>query len=177
MLFTEGYLWSGYQFGTQPGHRVDDLKSLRGRSLAVQAASDYAEWADRNAAKFGFTVLPYPQTAAVFDAVRTGTAAASLTDSAALRFAAFHHPGLVPGLALEETKTHDSAAFRPADMELRDEVEDTLSCLKQDGTVARLSKRWFGTDPDAEDLEKLVVPGYGVPGLAGYDQKTHKTHC
>ncbi len=177
MLFTEGYIWSEYQFGARPGRALDALDSLRGLKLAVQADSEYGEWAERNARKYGFSVADFPNTGAVFDAVRTGHADASLTDSVALRFAAAGRRGLAAGFTLPETRTHDSAAFRQGDVELRDEIEDTLRCLKQDGTVARISKTWFGVEPDAEDLEKLVVPGNGVPGLAGYDQKTRKTHC
>jgi polar amino acid transport system substrate-binding protein len=177
MLFTEGYIWSEYQFGGRPGHVVDVLDALRGQRLAVQADSDHAEWADRNARKYGFSVHELPTLASVFDAVKDGRADASLTDGGALRFAAAHGQGLVAGMTLPETRTHDSAAFRPGDVELRDEVEDTLRCLKQDGTVARISKTWFGVEPGPEDLEKLVVPGNGVPGLSGYDQKTRKTHC
>jgi polar amino acid transport system substrate-binding protein len=176
-LFTEGYIWSEYQFGGKPGHAVDVLDALRGLRLAVHTDSDHAEWADRNARKYGFSVLDMPNLAAVFDAVKAGRADASLTDSAALRFAASRGQGLVAGMTLPETRTHDSAAFRPGDVELRDEVEDNLRCLKQDGTVARISKTWFGVEPGPEDLERLVVPGNGVPGLSGYDQKTRKTHC
>ncbi len=177
MLFTEGYIWSEYQFGGRKSHPIDRLESLRGQRLAVHADSEYAEWADRGAQKFGFTVVRLPNEAAVFAALKAGQADASLTDSAALRFAANSTPGLVAGMTLPETRTHDSAAFRTSDIELRDETEDMLHCLKQDGTVARISKKWFGTEPDAEDLEKLAVPGNGVPGLAGYDPKPRKTHC
>jgi polar amino acid transport system substrate-binding protein len=60
---------------------------------------------------------------------------------------------------------------------LRDEIEDALTCLKLDGTVARLSKTWIGSEPDQEDLQRMVVPGTGVPGLSGYDPKPRKTHC
>jgi polar amino acid transport system substrate-binding protein len=177
MLFSEGYIWSEYQFGTRSDRDIPSLEALRGLQLAVHADSDYADWAARNALKYGFLVQPYPTLAAVFDAVRTGRADASLTGSAALRFATAGRQGLKAGLSLPDTRTHDSAAFRLADTELRDEMEDALRCLKQDGTVARISKTWFGTDPEPEDLERLVVPGNGVPGLAGYDQKPRKTHC
>jgi polar amino acid transport system substrate-binding protein len=71
----------------------------------------------------------------------------------------------------------DAASVARTDVELRDEIEDAMTCLKQDGTVARLSKRWLGEEPDQEDLQRMVVPGYGVPGLTGYDPKPRKTHC
>ena len=39
MLFTEGYMWSEYQFGALSSAPVKKLEDLRGRRLAVEAAS------------------------------------------------------------------------------------------------------------------------------------------
>ena len=114
---------------------------------------------------------------AVFNAVRDGRADASLTASASLR-ATGAGPGAVQaGFSLPETRTHVSAAVAETGVELRDEVEDALRCLKQNGTVAKLSAQWLGAQPGPEDLENMVVPGYGVPDLAGFDPKPRKSHC
>lgn len=178
VLFTEGYFWSQYQFGARPGLTLASLADLRGKRLAVVEASDYAEWADRNAARHGFLTMKQATLGTVFEAVRTGAADASLTGSQALRAAtAGPRPGIVAQLALPETRTHDSMAVRLSDIELRDEIEEALRCLKQEGVVARLATSWLGGTPGAEDLENLVIPGYGVPGLAGYDPKPHKPRC
>jgi polar amino acid transport system substrate-binding protein len=49
--------------------------------------------------------------------------------------------------------------------------------MKRDGTVARLSERWFGAAPKEDDAERVVFPGYGPPGLPGYDPKPHEPRC
>ncbi|HTZ69868.1 MAG TPA: ABC transporter substrate-binding protein [Acetobacteraceae bacterium] len=181
MLFTEGYLWSEDQFGTRAGAHLDALSDLRGKRLAVQDGTEYAEWADRNAARYGFIAATQPTLSAVFDSVRTGLADVSLTDSAALLGAVTRPPhggpALSGALTLPETRTQLTIAVAEENVDLRDEIEDALVCLKSDGTVARLSASWLGATPGAEDLENLVVPGYGVPGLTGYDPKTRKIHC
>ncbi len=175
-LFTQGYVWSEYQFGTRPSVELGALDNLQGRRLAVEEGTDYAEWAARQSGKLGFTARTYGSLAAVFAAVRRREADASLTDSVTLAAAA-RGGGIVAALALPETRTQDGAAFRPTDAELRDAVEDALTCLKRSGDVARLAKLWLGREPGPEDLENLVGPGYGVPGLSGYDPKTHKISC
>ncbi len=177
MLLTEGYVWSEFQFGSRAGEPVRGFTDLKGRRLAVREGSAYAEWAMRNAQRYGFTVLPTPSALAATRAVVRHEADASLSGSPIQSYAAAHDSGYVAGMSLPETRTHESAAVRKADVELRDEVEDALRCLKQNGTVARLSKSWFGREPGAEDLENLLVPGYGVPGLSGYDPKMHKVRC
>ena len=185
LLFLEGYLWTEYQFGSRAGEPITALSDLHGRRLAVVADTDYAGWAERNAAKLGFTVVTEPHPVDVFDAVRRGDADASLTGSPALAGAIGPHPGgnggdhprLIGGLSLPETRSHDTAAVAQTGQELRDEIEDALDCLKQSGSVARLSHDWLGRQPGPEDLENLIVPGHGVPGLAGYDSKKQKPHC
>ena len=177
MLLTEGYLWSEFQFGSRDGEPIADLHDLQGKRLAVRKDSPYAEWADRNAQRYGFTVLPTASGADAVQAVLKHQADAALSASPLQTYAAWHDKGFVAGLSLPETRTHESAAVGRADTELRDELEDALRCLKLNGTVAKLSKTWLGHEPDAEDLENLVVPGYGVPGLAGYDPKPRKARC
>ncbi len=177
MLFTEGYMWSEYQFGALSSAPVKRLEDLRGRRLAVEAASPYDEWAGRNAARWGFTPRTYPSPADTVGAVMKHEAEASLAGSDVQHAAASHDKSYDAGLSLPETRAHESAAFQKADLELRDEAEDAMRCLKTDGTMAKLSRTWFGSDPEQEDLENLVIPGYGVPGLAGYDPKPRKTRC
>ncbi len=177
MLLLEGYSWSEYQFGVRKGDHLTSLPELHGRRLAVRSGSAYADWANRNAQRYGFTVLPVSSSAGAAQAVIDNQADASLSGSIIQAYAATQNANYITALSLPETRTHQSAAVRQSDTELRDEMEDALRCLKKDGTVARLSKQWFGREPEAEDLENLEVPGYGVPGLAGYDPKPPKTRC
>ncbi len=177
LLLTEGYMWSEFQFGARADQPVRSLADLRGRRLAVRRGSPYADWADRNAQRYGFTVLPTANGTEAAHAVLAHEADASLSSSPVQAYAACQDKGFVAGLALSETRTHESAAVRRGDTELRDEIEDALRCLKVNGTVARLSAKWIGHEPGAEDLETLIVPGYGVPGLSGYDPKPRKTRC
>jgi polar amino acid transport system substrate-binding protein len=177
MLLLEGYVSSSFQFATRADQHVQALSDLHGRRLAVRRETQYAEWADRNAQRYGFTVLPVGSSAAAAQAVLDGAADVSLSGSPVQDYMAARNKDFAPALLLPETVVHESAAVGLNETELRDEMEDALRCLKMDGTVARLSKEWFGRNPDAEDLENLVVPGYGVPGLAGYDPKFRKTRC
>ena len=177
MLLLQGYAWSEYQFGVRRGDHLTALQDLHGRRLAVRSGSVYADWASRNAQRYGFAVVTVSSSAGAAQAVIDHQADAALSGSPVQGYAAAQNANYITALPLPETRTHQSAAVRRSDTELRDEMEDALRCLKMDGTVARLSKQWFGRDPEAEDLENLVVPGYGVPGLAGYDPKPRKTRC
>ena len=58
-----------------------------------------------------------------------------------------------------------------------DTLDETLECLKADGTVAKLHQKWFGIAPAADAVAVNPTPGHGVPGFAGYDDKPHDMKC
>ena len=54
-------------------------------------------------------------------------------------------------------------------------MQDALDCMKKDGTIAKLSEKWFGRKPGEDDARRVVItPGYGVPGMPGYDPTPHE---
>ena len=66
---------------------------------------------------------------------------------------------------MTDTKAHWAAPFRKDEAALRGEMDDVLKCMKKDGTIAKLSQKWFGATPAPDDLENVAFPGHGVPGL------------
>ena len=60
---------------------------------------------------------------------------------------------------------------------LRNQMQDVLDCMKKDGTIVKLSEKWFGRVPPPDALERVITPGYGVPGMPGYDPTPHELKC
>jgi polar amino acid transport system substrate-binding protein len=60
---------------------------------------------------------------------------------------------------------------------LRNQLEDALECMKTDGTMAKLYEKWFGLPPEPGSTVTTVFPGYGAPGMPGYDPTPHKPAC
>ena len=48
---------------------------------------------------------------------------------------------------------------------------------KKDGTFARMHERWFGAAPAPGSAAAVIFPGYGVPGMPGYDPTPHDVTC
>ena len=76
-----------------------------------------------------------------------------------------------------ETRAHWAAPVPKSNPKLRAELQDTLDCMKKDGTIAKMSEKWFGRKPPADGLEVVITPGYGVPGMPGYDPTPHELKC
>ena len=46
-----------------------------------------------------------------------------------------------------------------------------------DGTIAKFYEKWFSKKPGPDDLAVVITPGYGVPGMPGYDPTPHELKC
>jgi polar amino acid transport system substrate-binding protein len=178
MLFTEGYIWTEYQFGIKRGDApIKSLAELKGKVIAVNKGSAYDAWAQQNAAKYGFTYQAYPSQPDCVQAVLSGRAYATLAGNAVIKYAATKERQFVPDLVLTDTRAQWSPPFRKDEVQLRNQVEDAIECMKHDGTLAKISEKWFGVAPGPDDLERVIEPGYGVPGMPGYDPTPHPLHC
>jgi len=56
-------------------------------------------------------------------------------------------------------------------------VDDVLKCMKQDGTLAKLSEKWFGAKPAKDDLEYVTFKGHGIPGDPGSEPNAPDPDC
>ena len=178
MLFTAGYLWTAFQFGIRKGTApITSWDDLKGKSVAVNKGTPYETLSKLQGEKLGFTVQVYDTQPDAIQAVMSGRATATLGGNTVIRYAATKNPGFVADLVLQDTKAHWAAPLRHDQVALQHQLQDALDCMKQDGTIARLSEKWFGQVPAADDLERVVTPGYGVPGMPGYDPTPHPLAC
>ena len=178
MLFTQGYLWTGYQFGIRAGAPpLGDWDDLKGKTVAVARGTPFAEFAESITGEYGFTVAAFARDEDAARAVVSGKADAALSGSTTMRVLAARIGGFAPDWVLPETRIPLAAPFRLESADLRGQVDDALKCMKQDGTVARLSQKWFGTAPAANDLEHVVAPGHGIADLPGHDPDAPDPDC
>ncbi len=178
MLFTSGYLWTAFQFGIKKGSTpITGWEDLKGRSVAVNKGTPYETLSKAQGEKIGFAVQVYDTQPDAIQAVMSGRAYATLGGNTVIRYAATKNPGFVADLTLQDTKAHWAAPLRKDEVALQHQLQDTLDCMKQDGTIVKLSEKWFGATPAADDLERVITPGYGVPGMPGYDPTPHALVC
>jgi polar amino acid transport system substrate-binding protein len=179
LLFSEGYLNTYYQFLVPAGKPdLKTLADLRGKTISSNKGSAYDKWLSDNAAQFGFKTEAYPTNSDAVQAVLSGRADATLGGNTVSAYAALRNPGklLVTSLTVDQGLVW-AAVFRKDDTALRNAVDEAIECLKQDGTIARLSEKWFGVKPAPGSAAVTVFPGYGVPGMAGHDPTPHVAKC
>jgi len=177
MLFTAGYLWTYYQFGIKKGSKpLTGWEDLKGKAVAVNKGTPYETISKEQGAKHGFEVQAYDSQSDAVQAVLSGRAYATFVGNTSVDYIAKQNPNFVADLALKEGRLHWAAPVPKDNPKLRAELQDALDCMKKDGSLPKLYEKWIGpSQPDG--LERTITPGYGVPGMAGYDPTPHELHC
>jgi polar amino acid transport system substrate-binding protein len=178
MIFTAGYLWTAYQFGIKKGSKpIKGWADLKGKVVTVNKGTPYETLSKKMGEQYGFTVQAYDTQPDATQAVLSGRAYATLGGNTTIVYAASKNPQFVADLELTDTRAHWGAPFPKQNVALRNEMQDVMNCMKKDGTIARMSEKWFGKKPGPDALEVVITPGYGVPGMPGYDPTPHELHC
>lgn len=146
-LFTEPYVYDGAQVVVKAGNEeIDGVEDLRGKRVAVNLGSNYEEL---------LRELPYA------DEIDIRTYESNIEQDTALgRVDAFVMDRVSASQVIKEkplplqlagqpfSEIRNALPFRDteADRALRDRVDEALAALREDGTLAAISERWFGTD-------------------------------
>lgn len=177
VLLTEGYLDTDPVFLRRSDDpELTDLAQLRGQAIAVNNGSAYDLWATANHEELGFEILRYGKNADAVQAVLSGRAFANLVGESVAMWAVRQNAGVRADFRIRAETTF-AAAFRNDDVETRNRVETIIECMKTDGTIARIHEHWLGVAPAPGSAAVTAYPGFGPPGLAGFQKTPGRPPC
>ncbi|MEQ8815290.1 MAG: transporter substrate-binding domain-containing protein [Thalassobaculum sp.] len=177
LLFTEGYLNTDYQFVIlKDTPDIKALADLKDKTVAVNRGSVYESWARGLTDKIGWKIESFGTNTDAIQALIAGRAHANVAGNTVSAWAVKKNPRIKLSY-LHSTGLVWAAPARKDDPEMRKLIENAIECMKLDGTMAAMHEKWFGTKPAPGSAAVTVFPGYGVPGMPGYDPTEHKPNC
>jgi polar amino acid transport system substrate-binding protein len=145
--FTQGYYDSDMALASAKDSGVKSLADMKGKPVGVLSTSTGETWAKENTEKYGFSeVKGYNAQQDLLLDVQAGRAAGAISDIAGLQFAFVQMPTMA---VVERIKTSDRyGIMMQKDSPNLQRVNDAITAMKSDGTLAAIHKKWLGVDPD-----------------------------
>jgi polar amino acid transport system substrate-binding protein len=138
--FSTPYYYSGPQIFTRPDSSIKTVDDLEGKELAVAKGSTYAD----TAIKYTDNVKTYDSDITALKALDSGRHDAVITDFVTGKSSA-KEGFKIKGQQLIERS--EQAVVIPQDNpKLLKRVNDALENLRQDGTLSKISQKYFGED-------------------------------
>ena len=147
--FTDVYFSGGYTVVVRKDNtEITGYDSLAGKTVGAQVGSQAAAYAR----KYGATVKEFDTNSQGWMELEAGTCDAVSIDSAVamyyLKQGGDQKLKLVGDLIKDRNVAMAVSKDKP---ELRDKINQALKDIKADGTYAKLYKKWFGTEPPAQN--------------------------
>lgn len=153
--FTQGYFDSDLALlTTQDG--AANLEAMRDEPVGVLSSSVAEAWVNANKDEVGFAdIRGYTDQQGLLLDLRAGRIAGAVGDIAGYQFAMQQ----MSDLALRDRiATGDRfGIMMPKGSERLEEVNQAITDLKEDGTLAAIHEKWFGSAPDPETSTVTVL--------------------
>lgn len=150
MLFSEPYMDNRQIIFVKKGTQgITDEKSLAGKVVGTQSAGTAEEYMDKS--DFFKTqvkeVKKYSDYVSAFMDLENGRLDAVVGDEITGRYYMSKHADAIEAVdvAVGDVSTF-GIAFAKDNQTLRDEVQKVMDEMKADGTMAKISEKWFGKD-------------------------------
>ncbi|WP_243760899.1 transporter substrate-binding domain-containing protein [Propioniciclava sp. MC1595] len=126
--------------------KVEDLKD---KQVAVQTDTTGKDWAEENAAKYGYTTRVFDDMPTATNSVLGGVTVATINDNGVLYDFANDNPTTK---VIQEFETGEQYGFNVSNdnKALATKINEVLDKARADGTFNEIYKKWFGVDAPAK---------------------------
>ena len=146
MCLSESYMKNEFIFLLLGKSQVAELDDLKGKKVGVQVGSTAHDALSASDLYKEVETILFDDNVELLEKLKQGEMDAALVDSVV----AYHfvNSQSEPYFILPDSFGEDEYAigFRKEDQSLRDKVQQILSEMKADGSLAKISVKWFGSD-------------------------------
>ncbi|OPJ65008.1 cystine-binding periplasmic protein precursor [Clostridium oryzae] len=145
MIFSDPYITGGNSIFVKKGDTsIQSSDDLKGKIIGVQAGTTGEEVVSKmGTAK---SVKKYQGMTEAFMDLLNGRTSAVVSDPMVGKYYAAKQPNKFETVKSTLNEEPIGVAFRKSDKSLRDAYNKAINDLKKDGTLSKISEKWFGED-------------------------------
>ena len=155
--FTQPYVVGALAVGVKEDSDIKSVEDLKGKAVGSVATSFPEKWLQERAEELGYaSYKSYDTTANMLTDLQNGRIDAVVNDVVGLRYAFTQMKGLTVGA--EIVTGEKFAMMMPKNSDKLEKVNEIISEMKKDGTMAKLYEKWLGAPPAADSLTVTPLP-------------------
>ena len=142
--FSDPYFEATQALITKKGSGIDSLEKLKGKKLAVQAATTGEEYATKNAKDV--ELVQFEDLGLLLSAVKTGQVDAGINDNGVVYDFAKKNPDTEVTTEFDTGEQY-GVGVRKGNTALLEKVNEVIATSREDGSYDKIYETWFGTKP------------------------------
>lgn len=143
--FSDPYFDSGVVMAIrQDQEAIKSYEDLRGKKVAVKTGTEGYSFAESISSKYGFTIVPFDDSAQMYDDVKTGNSVACFDDFPVLAYGVKQNNGLKIVTDMEPGASYGFAVSKGRNQELLQKFNAGLINLKASGEYDRIKEKYIG---------------------------------
>lgn len=155
--FTQPYFEGALGIGVKEGSDITSVEGLKGKVVGSVATSFPEAWLKERAAEIGYAEYKsYDTTSNMLTDLQNGRIDAAVNDVVGLRYAFSQMKGL--NVAAEIVTGEKFAMMMPKGSDKLEKVNQIISDMKTDGTLAKIYEKWMGVPPAAGSFAVTPMP-------------------
>jgi polar amino acid transport system substrate-binding protein len=147
ILFSEPYFDATQALLIRNADSYTGLADLKGKKLGAQAATTGLDYANANAAEFGYEVVEYPDLASEQQALTTNQIDGAINDLPVFSEFIKETPGAAKIAAQFDTGEQYGFGMKLGNDALKAVVDSTIAEARADGTYDEVYAKWIGDVP------------------------------
>ncbi|AWP30143.1 ABC transporter permease subunit [Paenibacillus glucanolyticus] len=143
--FSDPYFNSGVVMAIrQDQESIKGYEDLRGKKVAVKTGTEGYSFAESISSKYGFTIVPFDDSAQMYDDVKTGNSVACFDDFPVLAYGVKQNNGLKIVTDMEPGASYGFAVSKGKNQELLEKFNAGLVNLQANGEYNRIKEKYIG---------------------------------
>ncbi|WP_241433603.1 amino acid ABC transporter substrate-binding protein/permease [Listeria floridensis] len=149
--FSEPYFDSGVVMAIKKDNNsIKSYEDLKGKKVAVKTGTEGYAFAEKNKDKYGYTLVPFDDSASMYEDVKGGNSAACFDDYPVLAYGVKQGNGLKIVTEKESGGQYGFAVKKGENKELREAFNKGLVNIKNSGEYEKILDEYIGSDTKAD---------------------------